>query len=143
MTQEFYVVPEALHNALVSSAFLSRGYAPDEVSDTVRLCAEAARHGIRTHNAVKALDLEEKFGRKMGGCVPGAEIQKLQCRFPVAQVWTRQLRWGITEQFEHPDYLRARAERNHLGPLLIAWPTAGFSMIESPEIETLVNVLFE
>lgn len=97
MTQEFYVVPEALHNALVGSAFLSRGYAPDEVSDTVRLCAEAARHGIRTHNAVKVLDLEEKFGRKMGGCVPWGGDTETSVSISSGPSLEGQLRWGITE----------------------------------------------
>jgi LDH2 family malate/lactate/ureidoglycolate dehydrogenase len=60
----------------------------------VRLCREAARHGIRTHNAIKALHLDELFGSRAGGCVPGARLEELPVRFPAARVWNAHRKLG-------------------------------------------------
>lgn len=88
------VVPEHHHDALVAAAFAHRGFLPDEVLPVVRLCREAARHGIRTHNAIKALHLDDLFGTKVGGCVPGASVETLPIRFPAAQVWNAHRKIG-------------------------------------------------
>ena len=53
--ETFYVVPEAQHNALVAAAYKKRGYSKSEAEAGARFCADASRHGIRTHNALKAL----------------------------------------------------------------------------------------
>ena len=37
---------------------------------------KSARHGIRTHNALKALHLDHLFGSASGGCVPKAKIDE-------------------------------------------------------------------
>jgi L-2-hydroxycarboxylate dehydrogenase (NAD+) len=60
----------------------------------VRLARDAARHGIRTHNAIKALHLEEVFGSRVGGCIPGAVIEELPVRFPAARVWDAHQKLG-------------------------------------------------
>ena len=44
-------------------------------------CELAAWHGIKTHNAIKALHLDELFGSKAGGCKPGATIEKLPSKY--------------------------------------------------------------
>lgn len=87
MPETYFVVPEDRHNALVQAAYSNRGYTEDEAADGARFCAEAARHGIRTHNAIKALHLDHLFGSATGGCVPGAEIREIPSRFAAAQVW--------------------------------------------------------
>lgn len=87
MADTYFVVAEAAHNHLVDRAFTRRGYCPDEASSMVRLCCDAARHGIRTHNAIKALHLDELFGVRTGGCVPGVEIEDLPLRFPASRAW--------------------------------------------------------
>ena len=56
--ETFYVVPEAQHNALVTAAYKKRGYSTQEAEAGAKFCAEATRHGIRTHNALKALHLD-------------------------------------------------------------------------------------
>src|SRR6185369_9119499 len=56
-----YVMPVAVHNSLVGAAFAHRGYTQDESSAAARFCELAARHGIKTHNAIKALHLDELF----------------------------------------------------------------------------------
>ena len=82
-----YVVPEAVHNELVEKAYRHRGYDALESADAARLCASASRHGIRTHNAIKALHLDHQFGSTTGGCVPGAKIREIPTRFKATRVW--------------------------------------------------------
>ena len=72
---EFLTVSRAAHDKLVEAAYRSRGYTAQEAAEGAKLAAEAARHGIRTHHALKALHLDHLFGSATGGCVPGAEIE--------------------------------------------------------------------
>jgi L-2-hydroxycarboxylate dehydrogenase (NAD+) len=82
-----FVVPQQAHDSLVAIAFAHRGYFPDETSAMVRVAREAAIHGIHTHNAIKALHLDEIFGVRVGGCAPGAQLEELPPRFPAARAW--------------------------------------------------------
>src|SRR5882757_3149439 len=92
MSEIFYVVPEEQHNALVEAAYKKRGYSSQEASAGARFCAEATRHGIRTHNALKALHLDHLFGSGAG--VPKAKIEKVKTRFRGAQVWNANKKLG-------------------------------------------------
>jgi LDH2 family malate/lactate/ureidoglycolate dehydrogenase len=94
MADTFYVVPEAQHNALVIAAYKKRGYSSQEAEAGAKFCAEATRHGIRTHNALKALHLDHLFGSGAGGCVPKARIEKVKTRFRGAQVWNANRKLG-------------------------------------------------
>ena len=58
-----FVMPAEVHNALVAAAYRHRGYAADAAA---RFSELTARHGIKTHNAIKHLD--EHFGSNAGGC---------------------------------------------------------------------------
>ena len=55
MPETFYVIPESQHNDLVSAAYVHRGYGVDEGNAAAKFAAYASHHGIRTHNALKAL----------------------------------------------------------------------------------------
>ncbi|MDP0501551.1 MAG: Ldh family oxidoreductase [Verrucomicrobiota bacterium JB022] len=92
--ETFYVVPEAQHNALVAAAYQHRGFTADESSDAARFSAYATRHGIRTHNALKALHLDHLFGSGAKGCVPGAQIEKLPSRFEASEIWNANRKLG-------------------------------------------------
>jgi len=92
--ETFYVVPEEKHNALVAAAYRKRGYSSAEAAAGARFCAEATRHGIRTHNALKALHLDHLFGSGSGGCVPKAKIEKVPTRFRGSQVWNANKKLG-------------------------------------------------
>jgi len=92
--ETFYVVPEEKHNALVAAAYRKRGYSAAEAAAGARFCAEATRHGIRTHNALKALHLDHLFGSAAGGCVPRAKIEKVPTRFRGSQVWNANRKLG-------------------------------------------------
>jgi LDH2 family malate/lactate/ureidoglycolate dehydrogenase len=91
---EFLVVPRQAHDALVARAYRQLGYTPEEAAEGAKLAAEAARHGIRTHHALKALHLDHLFGSKAGGCVPGAEIEVLPSRFPASERWNANKKLG-------------------------------------------------
>jgi LDH2 family malate/lactate/ureidoglycolate dehydrogenase len=100
MSETFYVVPEERHNALVEAAYRHRGYDAAESSQGARFCAEATRHGIRTHNAIKALHLDHLFGSGAGGCVPGAKIEERPNRFAAAKAWNANKKLGQAVAYE-------------------------------------------
>jgi hypothetical protein len=64
VAETYNVVSAKQHNHLVEVAYRRRGYATDEAADAARLCAAASTHGIRTHNAIKALHLDHLFGSR-------------------------------------------------------------------------------
>jgi len=94
MPDTYYVVPESQHNALIQAAYQHRGYHADEAAEGTKLCAEASRHGIRTHNGIKALHLDHLFGSGSKGCVPGAQIEERPSRFPAAKIWNANKKLG-------------------------------------------------
>src|SRR5580704_19126366 len=94
MSDTYHIVSETQHNQLVEAAYRHRGYHADEAADGARLCAEASRHGIRTHNAIKALHLDHLFGSGSKGCVPGAQIEVVPSRFGAARVWNANRKLG-------------------------------------------------
>ncbi len=94
MSETFYVVAESDHNALVSAAYQHRGFNAAEAAAGARLCADAARHGIRTHNGIKALHLDHLFGSGSKGCVPNVEVEEKPTRFPAAKIWNANRQLG-------------------------------------------------
>src|SRR5690348_4185457 len=93
-TAPTFVMPVEMHNAIVAAAYRARGYSADEAAAAARVGAEAARHGIKTHNAIKALHLDEHFGSKAGGCRPGATIEKLPSRYKAVARWNANRKLG-------------------------------------------------
>jgi L-2-hydroxycarboxylate dehydrogenase (NAD+) len=92
--ETYHVVPESQHDALVAAAYRHRGFHADEAGEGARFCADAARHGIRTHNAIKALHLDHLFGSHVGGCVPGARIEEKPSRFAAVKIWNANRKLG-------------------------------------------------
>ncbi len=90
----YFVVSKEQHEDLVTAAYVHRGYAEDESASAARMCFEASWHGIRTHNALKALHLDEIFGSGVGGCTPKAEIEVKESRFPAVQTWNANRKLG-------------------------------------------------
>lgn len=91
---EFQTISRKDHDGLVKAAYRSRNYTEEEASLGTKLAAEAARHGIRTHHALKALHLDDLFGSATGGCVPGAEIEVLESRFGASEIWNANKKLG-------------------------------------------------
>lgn len=94
MAETYYIVSQEQHDRLVVAAYRHRGFDAEEAAEGAQVCAEAARHGIRTHNGIKALHLDHLFGSGSKGCVPGAVIEVLPSRFPAAQVWNANRKLG-------------------------------------------------
>jgi L-2-hydroxycarboxylate dehydrogenase (NAD+) len=119
MVETYFIIPEAKHNALTEAAYRHRGYLPDEAADGARLCAEASRHGIRTHNAIKALHLDHLFGSGSKGCVPGAEIEELPSRFPAAKAWNANRKLGQSTAYRAMDKAIALADQYGVGTVSV------------------------
>lgn len=117
--ESFLTVPFDQHHALVKAAYLHRGYTDDEAEAGARFCDLASTHGIRTHNALKALHLDELFGSKAGGCTPGATIEKLPSRFPASQVWDAHKKLGQATAFEAMETCIALADEFGIGQVSI------------------------
>jgi LDH2 family malate/lactate/ureidoglycolate dehydrogenase len=119
MSEIFYVVPEKQHNALVEAAYRHRGYLADEAAEGARFCAEATRHGIRTHNALKALHLDHLFGSGSKGCVPGAKIEVKPSRFPATQVWNANRKLGQSVAYRAMDEAMRLADKYGCGTISV------------------------
>ncbi len=119
MSETFHVVPVATHEALVCAAYLHRGFDAAEAEDAARLATAATRHGIRTHNAIKALHLDDHFGSKAHGCVPRAEIRKLPSRFAACEVWDARKKLGQAVAWEAIDTCIHLADRYGCGTVSV------------------------
>ena len=82
------------HNALVIAAYMERGYSKDEAQEAADMAVAATWHGNNTHNALKALHLDELFGSASGGCVPGAEVKVVESRFKATEIWDANKKLG-------------------------------------------------
>jgi LDH2 family malate/lactate/ureidoglycolate dehydrogenase len=115
MSETFHVVPEKLHHVLVEAAYRHRGFTTEESAAAARFCAEATRHGIRTHNAIKALHLDHLFGSGSQGCVPGAKIEVKPSRFPAAQIWNANRKLGQATGYAAMDTAMKLADQYGIG----------------------------
>ncbi|CAN5515839.1 Ldh family oxidoreductase [soil metagenome] len=95
-----FVVPISLHNDLVAAAYRARGFTAAESQSAARFSEITAWHGIKTHNAIKALHLDEHLGSKAGGCKPGATVEKLPSRFKAVARWNANRKLGQAVAFE-------------------------------------------
>jgi L-2-hydroxycarboxylate dehydrogenase (NAD+) len=119
MSETFFVIPVAAHETLVRTAYERRGFDAAEADHAARLATAATRHGIRTHNAIKALHLDELFGSKAGGCVPRAAIRKLPSRFDAAEVWDAGKKLGQAVAWEAIDTCIRLADRHGTGTVSV------------------------
>lgn len=118
-TETFYILPEDQHNALVSAAYQHRGFNATESKQAAQFAARASKHGIRTHNALKALHLDHLFGSGANGCVPGAEIKKLDTRFEAVEIWDAQRKLGQSTAMEAMDTAIALADKYGVGTVSV------------------------
>jgi LDH2 family malate/lactate/ureidoglycolate dehydrogenase len=119
MAETFYSVPESQHNALVEAAYRHRGYLADEAAEGARFCAEASRHGIRTHNAIKALHLDHLFGSGSQGCVPGAQIEEKASRFAATKIWNANKKLGQATAYRAMDAAMKLADQYGVGTVSV------------------------
>ncbi|MDX1681506.1 MAG: Ldh family oxidoreductase [Phycisphaeraceae bacterium] len=91
------VLPTDLHDKIVAAAYRQRGFNEEESAAAARLCRTASWHGVRTHNAIKALHLDDLFGSgnpERPGCVPDATIDKAESRFDAVEAWVAHRKLG-------------------------------------------------
>ncbi len=115
MADTWFIVPADKHDSLVARAYKARGYTDDEASDAARFCHSASRHGIRTHNALKALHLDDLFGSKVGQWQPGAEIEVLSSRFVASEAWDAHKKLGQAVAYRAMERCMALADRYGVG----------------------------
>jgi len=113
-----YILPVDKHNAIVEAAYRARGYAGDESAQATRFCELAAWHGIKTHNALKALHLDELFGsgnKQNPACVPDAPIIKRASKFEAAAKWNANKKLGQAVAFDAMDTAMQMADKYGVG----------------------------
>src|SRR5688500_4039683 len=114
-----HVLPSDLHDAVVTGAFRARGFDEDESRATARLCNMAARHGIRTHNVIKALHLDDLFGSNAGGCVPGAGIERIPSKYKAVEKWNANRKCGPATAFAAMDACMRLADEYGVGAVTV------------------------
>jgi len=119
MSETYFVIPQSQHDALTEAVYRQRGYLADEAADGARLCAEASRHGIRTHNAIKALHLDHVHGSGSKGCVPGAQIEEIPSRFSATRVWNANRKLGQATAYRAMDAAIGLADRHGIGAVSV------------------------
>jgi L-2-hydroxycarboxylate dehydrogenase (NAD+) len=119
MSTTYHIVPTSAHNDLVRAAYLHRGYTADEAQDAARFCEMASAHGIRTHNAIKALHLDHLFGSATGGCKPGAEIKVIDKKFAASEAWDGNLKLGQSVAFRAMERCMELADRYGIGQVSV------------------------
>lgn len=119
MPETFYIVPFEKHTELVSHAYQYRGYTKAEAAQAARFANLASEHGIRTHNAIKALHLDHLFGSAAGGCQPGAEIEVIESRFAASQVWNANKKLGQATAYDAMDAAIEMADKYGLGQVSV------------------------
>ncbi len=115
MAELNYIMPVEVHNNLVKAAYMKRGFSEVESEQGARFCESAAWHGIKTHNAIKALHLDDHFGSKAGGCVPNAEIVKLDTPYEAVQKWDANKKLGQATAFDAMDECMRLADKYGVG----------------------------
>lgn len=119
MAETFHVVPVERHEEIVRGAYLHRGFDADEAEQAAKLATAATTHGIRTHNAIKALHLDELFGSRAGGCVPRATIRRLPTRFDACEVWDAGKKLGQAVAWEAIETCIRLADRHGSGTVSV------------------------
>jgi L-2-hydroxycarboxylate dehydrogenase (NAD+) len=119
MSTPWFVVPREQHHALIKAAYRHRGYTEAESEDAARFCDMASTHGIRTHNGIKALHLDEHFGSRAGGCVPGAEIREIPSRFDASKIWVANRKLGQSTAYAAMEEAIRLADRHGIGQVSV------------------------
>ncbi|GAA5483303.1 Ldh family oxidoreductase [Haloferula sargassicola] len=116
---DFLTISREAHDRLVSATYQSRGFTADEAAEGAKLAAEAARHGIRTHHALKALHLDHLFGSAVGGCTPGAEIEVVPSRFEGSEIWNANKKLGQSVAYRAIDRCIELADKYGIGQVAV------------------------
>lgn len=119
VSDKFFIVPEQQHNELVSGAYVHRKFSKEEGDAAAKFAAYATRHGIRTHNALKALHLDHLFGSAAGGCVPNATIEEVPARFESSKIWNANKKLGQATAYAAMEEAIALADKYGVGQVSV------------------------
>jgi ureidoglycolate dehydrogenase (NAD+) len=119
MSTTYHVMPAEIHDRIVAAAFRARGYTAEEAAAGARFSNMASLHGIRTHNAIKALHLDAHLGSRGGGCVPGAKIEKLPSKYKAVQRWNANKKLGMAVAFEAMEACMKMADEYGCGTVAV------------------------
>ena len=119
MKEEFYIVQESDHNSLVSKAYQQRGFTESESNDASKFCSFASTHGVRTHNALKAIHLDELFGSGNDGCTPGAEIEIIEKKFEASEIWNCNKKLGQSVAYQAIERCIELADKYGIGQVSV------------------------
>ena len=114
-----WILPYELHDRIVGAVYKKRGYSTKEAKQAAEFSNLTARHGIKTHNAIKALHLDEFFGSKVGGCVPNAKIEKLKTPYRAVQKWNANRKLGQAVGLEAMAVAMKLADRFGIGAVTV------------------------
>lgn len=115
----YYVMPVAQHEDLVRKAYKKRKFSSEEAEAGATFSTLASWHGIRTHNAIKALHLDELFGSLKGGCVPKAKIQKLKGKYKAFERWNANKKLGQAVGFAAMKRCMELADKYGIGAVTV------------------------
>ena len=119
MSEKFFVVPVESHNLVVEAAYEKRGFNPEEAKAAAKFASYASWHGIRTHNAIKALHLDDHFGSKSNGCTPNATIEKRETQFEASQIWNANKKLGQATAYEAMETAIELADKYGIGQVSV------------------------
>ena len=114
-----YLLPVIQHNQLVAAAYRQRGFSEAEAKDAAEFACLASWHGIKTHNAIKALHLDELFGSAVGGCTPGAEIEQIRSAFAAVDRWNAHKKLGQSVGFAAMQRCMDLADQYGIGAVMV------------------------
>jgi LDH2 family malate/lactate/ureidoglycolate dehydrogenase len=114
-----WILPHDVHDRIVAAVYKKRGYSGKEAKQAAEFSNLTARHGIKTHNAIKALHLDELFGSKAGGCVPNAKIEKLKSPYRAVQKWNAHRKLGQAVGLEAMAAAMKLADRFGIGAVIV------------------------
>jgi len=118
-TGKFYVVPPPWHDEVIAAVYRARGFAADEAQAAAAAAADAAWHGIRTHNGIKALKIEKKARAGGGAAVPGARVRRLPCPFAASEIWDAGRKLGQPVARDAMDTCVRLADRYGIGQVSV------------------------
>lgn len=120
-TSEMLVVPVEKHNEVIRAIYLKRGFDEDEASKAAQMAAMATRHGVRTHNGLKGLHLDDTLGSQTSpqGCVPGAKIEKSPGKYKAFERWNCNRKLGQAVALEAMETAMRLADEYGVGCVVV------------------------
>tara|TARA_Y100000589_G_C27120713_1_gene616321 strand:- start:232 stop:1299 length:1068 start_codon:yes stop_codon:yes gene_type:complete len=118
-----YIVKENEHISFIKSLFLAKGYSSQESEDMAKISTEAGKHGIKTHNALKANHLDDLFGINKGGTIPNAKIEVADSKYKAIEKWNSNKKLGPSVAYKAIDKCIKLADNYGVGMVVVenAW----------------------